>query len=96
MLVNPAIYFAFQLLMDAIGRRKSLQLATLLVWASSVALWGIDDYLIKMISLGLVTGGDGAFITLFILGMNEATRKLDSNSEFLTVQLSPRNSDPRW
>jgi len=76
MLVNPAIYFGFQILMDIIGRRKSLILATVLVYTCSVGLWAIDSFLIKMICLGLVTGSDGAFITLFILGMNEATRKL--------------------
>jgi len=65
--------------MDIIGRQKTLQLATLIVWTGYVFLWALRTFIQKMAAFGFATGCDGAFTTLFILGMNEATRKKDSN-----------------
>lgn len=75
LLINPVVYFSFQIIMDIVGRQKTLHLATGIVWTGYIFLWALRTFIQKMIAFGFATGCDGAFTMLFILGMNEATRK---------------------
>lgn len=75
LILNPIVYFSLSSLSDHIGRRTTLMIGTSIVWTGYILLYFMPTFVSKMAAFGFSTGCDGTFTTLFILGLNEATRK---------------------
>lgn len=76
LIINPIVYFSLSGLSDFLGRRKSLMIGTAIVWTGYILIYFMPSFIAKMATFGFSTGCDGTFTTLFMLGLNEATRKL--------------------
>ena len=76
LLINTCVFFILSALSDVIGRKNTLRMGTLIIWAGYVGMYFISDYKSKLAVFGLSTGCDGTFTTLFILGITETTGKL--------------------
>jgi len=70
-LINATVFFTLTSLADILGRNLVLKFSTFLAAGAAIAIWYIDSYPAKIISVGLVTGNTSVVQMLYTLGLKE-------------------------
>jgi MFS family permease len=73
--MNTLGCFSIMILVDRLGRKSTLQLASSMVIACVFIVIFIDNWYIKMLFLGIANGCEGCFSNLFNILLNESVRK---------------------
>jgi MFS family permease len=76
--MNTLGCFFILLLVDSLGRKSTIQVATVVIITGVVAAAFIDSFYMKMLFLGLANGCEGCFSNIFNILMNESARKFSS------------------
>lgn len=71
--INAVVFFTLNALSDLLGRNIILISATLVAAGGTVAIWLMDNYIAKILTIGLVTGTTSVFQMMFTLGLKEST-----------------------
>ena len=77
--MNTLGCFFILMLVDSLGRKSTLQIAAIVIITGVVAASFIDNWMMKMLFLGLANGCEGCFSNIFNILMNESARKFSTN-----------------
>lgn len=71
--INAVVFFSLNSMSDLLGRNFILKATTLVAVGGTVAIWLVDNYIAKILTIGLVTGTTSVSQMMFTLGLKEST-----------------------